>query len=83
MVEVGLDEVKTYISRRQNTVPQFIATRPFLNLGLEAFQRPGSRVSKQWCEPDGMDVGGIPKESWEAERTEVGEDTYGTDTEID
>ena len=40
-------------------------------------------MSKQWCEPDGMDVGGIPKESWEAERTEVGEDTYGTDTEID
>ena len=36
MVEAGLQEVDTYVSRRQNTVSQFIATRPIMDLSLEA-----------------------------------------------
>ena len=48
MAEVGLQEVDTYISRRQNTVTQFIATRPIMGLCLAAYWIPGPRVSKRW-----------------------------------
>ena len=34
MVEAGLQEVETYVSRRQNTVAQFIVTRPIMDLYL-------------------------------------------------
>ena len=34
MGEVGLREVRTYASRRQNTVPYYIATRPIMDLCL-------------------------------------------------
>ena len=36
MAEAGLQEVDTYVSRCQNTVAQFIATRPIRNLCLAA-----------------------------------------------
>ena len=47
MAEAGLQEVETYVSRRQNTVTQFIATRPIMDLCLATEQRPGPRVSKR------------------------------------
>ena len=43
--EAGLQEVETYISRRQNTVAQYIATRPIMDLCLVAKRRPGPRVA--------------------------------------
>ena len=46
--EAGLQEVGTYVSRRQNTVKQFIATRPIIDLCLAEERRPGSRVSNRW-----------------------------------
>ena len=48
MRESGLEEMETYISRRNNTVAKFIATRPILDLFLEAERRPGSWVVKWW-----------------------------------
>ena len=36
MAEAGMQEVETYISRHQNTVTQFIATRPIMDLCLVA-----------------------------------------------
>ena len=56
MAEVELQEVETYVSRRQNTVAQFIASRPIMDLCLAAERRPGPRVSKRWWEQDGVDV---------------------------
>ena len=48
MAEAVFQEVETYVSHLQNTVAQFIATRPIMDLCLAAERRSGSRVSKQW-----------------------------------
>ena len=45
MVEAGLTEVETYISRLQNTVTQYIATGAIMYLFLAAKHRPGPRVA--------------------------------------
>ena len=42
-----LEDVETYITQRQNTVTQYIATWPILDLCEEADQRLGAWVSKQ------------------------------------
>ena len=47
-VDMVLQEVETYFSQCQNTYAQFIATRPIIDLCLEAERHPGSRVAKQW-----------------------------------
>ena len=47
MVEVGLQDVETYVSRRQNTVAQLIATMPIMDICLAAEWNPGSRVTKR------------------------------------
>ena len=41
MAEARLQEVKTYVSRLQNTVTQFITTRPIMDLCMAAECRPG------------------------------------------
>ena len=56
--EAGLEEVETYITRRQNTVAQYIATQPILELCEEAERRPGARVSKRWWEQEGINLAG-------------------------
>ena len=48
MVEARLQEIDTYLSRFHNTVTQFIVTRPIMDLSLEAYQTPGTRVSRWW-----------------------------------
>ena len=80
MAEVGLQEVETYFSRRQNTVAQFIATRPIIDLCLAAVRRLGSQVAKRWLEQDGLDLEGMWMAAREAERVEGGEETDGTVT---
>ena len=45
-VEARLMEVETYVSRHQNTVAQFIVTRPILELCQAAERRLGSRLAK-------------------------------------
>ena len=44
MADAGLQEVETYVSCRQNTLGQYIATRPIVDLFLAAKRRPGPRV---------------------------------------
>ena len=56
MEEEVLQEVETYVSRRQNTFTQFIATIPIMDLCLVAARSPGSRVSKQWWYQEGLDL---------------------------
>ena len=48
MVEAGLQEVETYVSRRQNTVAQYIITRPIMDLFLSSKRRLGPRVAIRW-----------------------------------
>ena len=51
---VGLEEMETYISRRQNTSAQYISTRPILDLCLEAERRPRLWGPKRWWEQEGL-----------------------------
>ena len=48
MKEVGLTNVRTSINRRQNTVAQYIATQPLLDLCEGAKQRGGAWVTLRW-----------------------------------
>ena len=52
MAKASLQEVDTYIARLHNTVTQFIATGPIMDLCLAAEQHPGMRVSKRWWEQE-------------------------------
>ena len=75
MKEAGFKEIRVLITNRQNTVTQYIATRPLLELCEGAKQRGGARVTRRWWDQKGID--------WETEKTRVSE-TYSvseTDTE--
>ena len=83
MAEAGLQEVETYISCRHNTVEQYITTRPIMDLCLAAKLRPGTRVEMWWWEHEGLDLEGMRTADREAEQTEGGEKTDGTETATD
>ena len=83
MAEVGLQEVETYVSSLQKNVAQFIATRTIMELYLAAERRPGSRVTNQWWEQDGLDVERRQIAAQEEEWAEGEKETDGTDTETD
>ena len=83
MVEAGLQEVETYVSRRQNTVAQYIETNPITELYLAAKRRPGTRVSIWWWEQEGLDLEEMRTAAQEAEQMEGEEETDGTDTATD
>ena len=63
MKETGVVQIWTLILWRQNTVAQFIATRPILGLCEVAERRPGTWVRKKWLEQTGID--------WKAAREEA------------
>ena len=52
--EAGGVRVKALILRRQNTVAQFIATRPILGLCKVAERRRGTLVPQRWWEHTGI-----------------------------
>ena len=53
--EAGVVRARTLVLRRQNTVAQFIATRPILGLCEVAERRRGTRVPQKWWEQSGID----------------------------
>ena len=55
MKEAGLTDVQTSINRRQNTVAQYISTRPLLDLCEGSRQREGERVTLRWWEQSVID----------------------------
>ena len=48
MREEGFEGIRKAVTRRQNTVAQYIATQPILDLGERATQWEGARVSQRW-----------------------------------
>ena len=56
MAEARLQEVETYVSRRQIRVAPFIANNTIMDLCMAAEMRPGSRADKRWCEQDGLEL---------------------------
>ena len=56
MLEMGFLEVETYVSRHQNTITQFIATRPIMELCLASERSLWSRLTKWWWDQYVLDV---------------------------
>ena len=79
MEEAGLTDIRTSIQRRQNTVVQYIATRPLLDLWEGVRPREGARVTLRWWEQSGIDWEKAKAMGTEAETTSGAE--TGTDTE--
>ena len=77
MREAGLTEIGKSIANRQNTVAQYIATRPLLDLCEGARAREGARVPMRWWNQAKID--------WEAEKSKGVEtdstSRSGTDTD--
>ena len=63
MWAISLEEMETYISSHQNTVAQYIATPPILDLFLDDDWRPISRVPKRWWDQKGLDFEGLREAS--------------------
>ena len=59
--EEGYEGIRNSVTRRQNTVVQYIATRPILDLCERSTRRPGARVSRRWWEQAGIDLEGVKK----------------------
>ena len=55
MKEAGFTDAKTSINRRHNTVAQYIATEPLLDLFEGATQRGGARVTMRWWDQKVID----------------------------
>ena len=53
--EAGVVRARTLVLQRQNTVAQFIATRPILGLCEVAERRRGTQVPQRWWEQSGID----------------------------
>ena len=79
MKEAGLTDIRTSIQRRQNTVAQYISTRPLLDLCVGARQREGARVTLRWWEQSRIDWEKAKAKETETETTSGSES--GTDTE--
>ena len=56
MAKAGLKEVDTYALRRHNTVAQYIATGPIMDLCMAAKRRPGPRVAIRRWKYEGFDL---------------------------
>ena len=73
MKEAGIVRIRTSILRRQNTVVQFIATRPILDLCEKSNRRPGAWVARCWWELTGIYwKGAIEREEAASESEEPG-----------
>ena len=58
--------------RRQNTVAQYIVTRPILDIYERSARRPGTWLSWRWWEQEGLDLeGGKERASAELEGEEA------------
>ena len=70
MREAGLTEIRKSIANRQNTVAQYIATRPLLDLCEGARVREGTRVPMRWWNQTDID--------WETSKLKGGGETDST-----
>ena len=53
---VELEEIGVYTSQRQKMIVQYIATRPIMELCLEAERKPGMRIYRKWWENPDLDI---------------------------
>ena len=67
MQVVVLDDMETYISRRQNTYAQCIETQPIVYIFLDSEQSPGLWVPNRWWYQEGL----YYSDMWEVGEREV------------
>ena len=53
--DAGIVRARTSVLRRQNTVAQFVSTRPIMVLCEGTERRGGTRVPQRWWEQPGID----------------------------
>ena len=75
MKEAGLTDVRTSINRIHNTVAQYIATQPLLDLCEGARQREGARVTLRWWDQSGID--------WEKSKAKKTETESASDSDLE
>ena len=56
MEEAGFEEIGVYITRRQNTIAQYIAMRPIMDLFEICVWRLGAWVYWRCCNQEGLDI---------------------------
>ena len=61
MGEAGFEGIRDSVTRSHNTVAQYIATQPIMDL-----YEPGARVSRRWQEQACIDLDGEKKRAAEA-----------------
>ena len=59
--EAGFEGIRKSVTRRQNTVAQYIATQPIMDLCERTTWWPVSGVSRRWWEQAGIDLEGAKK----------------------
>ena len=77
--EAGVVRARTLVLRRQNTVAQFIVTRPILGICEVAERRRGTRVPQRWWEQSEIDWG-LAREKAAASEEWVGANAEETET---
>ena len=77
--EVGVMRARTSVLRIQNTVAQFIVTRPILRLCDVAERRRGTRVPQRWWEQSGIDWS-LAREKASAAAEQAGANAAETET---
>ena len=77
MREAGLTDIRKSIANRHNTVAQYIATRPLLDLCEGARLREGAEVPMRWWNQAGID-----RETAKSKRVET-DSTSGSGTDMD
>ena len=60
-MEAVFEGIRTYVTRRQNTVAQYIVARPILDLYERSDWRLGAWVYQQWWEQDSLYLEGVKK----------------------
>ena len=78
--EAVFEDMETYISRRNNIVAQFIATRSILDVCLGMDRHPGVRVAKWWWYQERIDPVGVREEAATGKREEA-DRSYENNTE--
>ena len=75
MKEAVFKDIRTSINNRQNTVAQYIATQPLLDLCKGTNQIGGARVSRRWWDQKGID--------WEKAKARVAETDSESETDTE
>ena len=58
-MEVGFEKIGSYLTRRQNTVAQYIVTQPIMYLCERSVRRPGAWVSRRLWDQELLDLEGV------------------------